>query len=120
MTNETLYLGANPLNASSAVVEGDYVTRDGESFYRIANVDGMDDFSSVLLVTPITGCSSRHAVDCLQVARIVTAHCSRITRKTRFKTILEIPVAERLLSPSRRAEEHFGNPSRVRMPVSTS
>ena len=44
MTNETLYLGANPLNASSSAVEGDYVTRDGESFYRIANVDGMDDF----------------------------------------------------------------------------
>ena len=44
MTNETLYLGENPLNASSAVVDGDYVTRDGESFYRIANVDGMDDF----------------------------------------------------------------------------
>ena len=44
MTNETLYLGANPLNASSTAVEGDYVTRDGESFYRIANVDGMDDF----------------------------------------------------------------------------
>ena len=44
MTNETLYLGANPLNASSAAVKGDYVTRDGESFYRIANVDGMDDF----------------------------------------------------------------------------
>ena len=44
MTNETLYLGANPLNASATAVEGDYVTRDGESFYRIANVDGMDDF----------------------------------------------------------------------------
>ena len=44
MTNETLYLGATPLNASSSAVEGDYVTRDGESFYRIANVDGMDDF----------------------------------------------------------------------------
>ena len=44
MTNETLYLGANPLNAFSSAVEGDYVTRDGESFYRIANVDGMDDF----------------------------------------------------------------------------
>ena len=44
MTNETLYLGANPLNGSSAAVKGDYVTRDGESFYRIANVDGMDDF----------------------------------------------------------------------------
>ena len=44
MTNETLYLGANPLNASSTAVKGDYVTRDGESFYRIANVDGMDDF----------------------------------------------------------------------------
>jgi len=44
MTNETLYLGANPLNASSAAVKGDYVTRGGESFYRIANVDGMDDF----------------------------------------------------------------------------
>ena len=44
MTNETLYLGANPLNAFSPAVEGDYVIRDGESFYRIANVDGMDDF----------------------------------------------------------------------------
>ena len=44
MTNETLYLGDNPLIASSAAVQGDYVTRDGESYYRIANVDGMDDF----------------------------------------------------------------------------
>ena len=44
MTNETLYLGANPLNASATAVEGDYVTRHGESFYRIANVDGMNDF----------------------------------------------------------------------------
>ena len=44
MTNETLYLGANPLNASATAVEGDYVNRNGESFYRIANVDGMDDF----------------------------------------------------------------------------
>ena len=44
MRNETLYLGANPLNASSAAVKGGYVTRGGESFYRIANFDGMYDF----------------------------------------------------------------------------
>lgn len=44
MTNKTLYLGEHPLNSTTAVVEGDYVIRDGESFYKIANVDGMDDF----------------------------------------------------------------------------
>ena len=44
MTDKTLYLGDHPLNASASIVEGDYVFRDGESFYRIANVDSMDDF----------------------------------------------------------------------------
>ena len=44
MTNTTLYLGDNPLNVRSQTVEGDYVVRDGETFYRISNVDGMDDF----------------------------------------------------------------------------
>lgn len=44
MTNKTLYLGDHPLNASASVVEGDYVVREGETFYRIANVDRMDDF----------------------------------------------------------------------------
>ena len=39
-----LYLGNHPLNSSSSSVTGDYVVRNGESFYRIANVDGMDDF----------------------------------------------------------------------------
>jgi hypothetical protein len=44
MTDKTLYLGDHPLNAPTSVVEGDYVIRDGESFYRIANMDGMEDF----------------------------------------------------------------------------
>ena len=44
MTNKMLYLGNHPLNSSSSSVTGDYVVRNGESFYRIANVDGMDDF----------------------------------------------------------------------------
>lgn len=44
MTNKTLYLGDHPLNTSASLVEGDYVVREGETFYRIANVDGMDDF----------------------------------------------------------------------------
>mgnify|MGYP001184682510 CR=1 FL=1 len=44
MTNATLYLGDNLLNSAPASVEGDYILRDGESFYRIGNVDAMDDF----------------------------------------------------------------------------
>lgn len=44
MTKKTLYLGDHPLNSSVSSVKGDYVVRDGESFYKIANVDGMDDF----------------------------------------------------------------------------
>ncbi len=44
MTNATLYLGDNLLNSTPASVEGDYILRDGESFYRIGNVDAMDDF----------------------------------------------------------------------------
>ena len=44
MTNTTLYLGDNLLNSAPALVEGDYILRDGESFYRIGNVDAMDDF----------------------------------------------------------------------------
>ena len=44
MTNTTLYLGDNLLNSAPASVEGDYILRDGESFYRIGNVDAMDDF----------------------------------------------------------------------------
>ena len=44
MTKNTLYLGDHPLNSSVSSVKGDYVVRDGESYYKIANVDGMDDF----------------------------------------------------------------------------
>lgn len=39
-----LYLGETPFNSPSKAVEGDYVLRDSEPFYRIANVDSMDDF----------------------------------------------------------------------------
>jgi len=44
MTNQTIYLGDDLLRACTKDVDGQYVERDGETYYRIGNIDAMNDF----------------------------------------------------------------------------
>ena len=44
MTNQTIYLGDDLLRACNKDVDGQYVERDGETYYRIGNIDAMNDF----------------------------------------------------------------------------
>ena len=44
MTKNSIFLGNSPLKTTDQEVSGEYVERNGESFYRIENFDAMNDF----------------------------------------------------------------------------
>jgi hypothetical protein len=44
MTKNSIFLGNSPLKTTDQDVSGEYVERNGESFYRIENFDAMNDF----------------------------------------------------------------------------
>ncbi|MDG2494539.1 MAG: hypothetical protein P8M75_08695, partial [Luminiphilus sp.] len=44
MTKNSIFLGNSPLKTTDQGVSGEYVERNGESFYRIENFDAMNDF----------------------------------------------------------------------------
>lgn len=44
MNAENTYLGNNKVNAQDKTIAGDFITINGESFYKIENFNGMDDF----------------------------------------------------------------------------
>jgi len=52
MKQPRIHIGTVPLPTTSREPVGDYVTREGEPFYRISDVDAMPEFFMSLVRAP--------------------------------------------------------------------